>query len=122
MQYAALPYRQGADRFEILLVTSLGTKRWMIPKGWPMKGHAPHEAAVREALEEAGLEGQVARECIGWLALSLTATCSCSTADAARFVSLLPVPLPEWETSAVSLLGQQNSLLGRVGNLRRKCL
>jgi hypothetical protein len=27
VQYAALPYRQGADRFEILLVTSLGTKR-----------------------------------------------------------------------------------------------
>ena len=65
MQYAALPYRQGADQFEILLVTSLGTKRWIIPKGWPMKGHAPHEAAAREALEEAGLEGQVARECIG---------------------------------------------------------
>jgi hypothetical protein len=27
VQYAALPYRQGADQFEILLVTSLGTKR-----------------------------------------------------------------------------------------------
>jgi 8-oxo-dGTP pyrophosphatase MutT (NUDIX family) len=65
LQYAALPYRRGADDFEILLVTSLGTKRWIIPKGWPMKDRAPHEAAAREALEEAGVVGHVGSDVIG---------------------------------------------------------
>lgn len=65
LQYAALPYRQGADDIEILLVTSLGTKRWIIPKGWPMDGRAPHEAAAREALEEAGVVGKVGSDAIG---------------------------------------------------------
>ena len=65
MQYAALPYRRGADHIEVLLVTSLGTKRWIIPKGWPMDGRAPHEAEAREALEEAGVVGEVASEAIG---------------------------------------------------------
>ena len=65
LQYAALPFRQGADYMEILLVTSLGTKRWIIPKGWPMNGRAPHEAAAREALEEAGVVGKIASDAIG---------------------------------------------------------
>ena len=66
LQYAALPYRRGDDDdFEILLVTSLGTKRWIIPKGWPMNGRAPHEAAAREALEEAGVVGEVGSDAIG---------------------------------------------------------
>ena len=65
VQYAALPYRQGNESIEILLVTSLGTKRWIIPKGWPMSGHEPHEAAAREALEEAGVVGAIGSEPIG---------------------------------------------------------
>lgn len=65
LQYAALPYRPAGADVEILLVTSLGTKRWIIPKGWPIKDHAPHEAAAREAVEEAGVEGEVARDAIG---------------------------------------------------------
>jgi 8-oxo-dGTP pyrophosphatase MutT (NUDIX family) len=65
VQYAALPYRQDGERIEILLVTSLGTKRWIIPKGWPMSGHEPHESAAREALEEAGVVGVIGSEPIG---------------------------------------------------------
>ena len=65
VQYAALPYRQGADDIEILLVTSLGTKRWIIPKGWPIPGRAPHASAAREALEEAGVVGKIGSEAIG---------------------------------------------------------
>ena len=40
-----------------MLITSRGTRRWVIPKGNPIKGLAPHEAAAHEALEEAGLTG-----------------------------------------------------------------
>ena len=65
VQYAALPYRADEETVEILLVTSLGTKRWIIPKGWPMNGREPHEAAAREALEEAGVVGTVGAEAIG---------------------------------------------------------
>ena len=65
VQYAALPYRRGPEDIEILLVTSLGTKRWIIPKGWPMRGRKPHEAAAREALEEAGVVGKIGSDVIG---------------------------------------------------------
>jgi 8-oxo-dGTP pyrophosphatase MutT (NUDIX family) len=65
VQYAALPYRRGPGDTEILLVTSLRTKRWIIPKGWPIDGHTPYEAAAREALEEAGVEGRIDSDAIG---------------------------------------------------------
>jgi len=65
-QYAALPYRLGgAGELEILLVTTRETGRWVIPKGWPMKKRAPWRAAEREALEEAGVEGVVAKTQLG---------------------------------------------------------
>jgi 8-oxo-dGTP pyrophosphatase MutT (NUDIX family) len=43
-----------------MLVTSRETRRWIIPKGWPMKGRKPAEVASREAYEEAGLIGSAA--------------------------------------------------------------
>jgi 8-oxo-dGTP pyrophosphatase MutT (NUDIX family) len=65
IQYAALPWRQAGRRIEILLVTSRETRRWVIPKGWPMKGRAPHEAAAIEALEEAGISGEIDPTAVG---------------------------------------------------------
>jgi 8-oxo-dGTP pyrophosphatase MutT (NUDIX family) len=65
IQYAALPWRHAGRRVEILLVTSRETHRWVIPKGWPMKGRAPHEAAAVEALEEAGIYGEIDPTAIG---------------------------------------------------------
>ncbi len=46
-------------------MTSRDTCRWVIPKGWLMKGRTPAEAALREAFEEAGVEGEVAGEMLG---------------------------------------------------------
>jgi 8-oxo-dGTP pyrophosphatase MutT (NUDIX family) len=66
VQYAALPYRHAADgSIEVLMVTSLETHRWILPKGWPMKGRAPHATAAREAFEEAGVVGAVTADAIG---------------------------------------------------------
>lgn len=65
MQFAALPYRVIEGRVEVLLVTSRETRRWVIPKGWPMRGKQPHQAAAREAFEEAGVKGDAAPEAIG---------------------------------------------------------
>ena len=59
IQYAALPWRRAGRRLEVLLITSRETHRWVIPKGWPMKGLAPQEAAAVEASEEAGISGQI---------------------------------------------------------------
>jgi 8-oxo-dGTP pyrophosphatase MutT (NUDIX family) len=66
LQYAALPYRKrGNGAVEILLVTSRGTGRWIIPKGWPMQRLAPHEAAAKEAVEEGGVIGRIGAQPIG---------------------------------------------------------
>jgi 8-oxo-dGTP pyrophosphatase MutT (NUDIX family) len=50
---------------KVILVTTRGRKRWMIPKGWPIRGLDPHESAAREAFEEAGLVGDVHPEALG---------------------------------------------------------
>jgi len=42
-----------------MLLTSRETQRWIIPKGWPVKGRKPAEVASQEAYEEAGLIGQI---------------------------------------------------------------
>jgi 8-oxo-dGTP pyrophosphatase MutT (NUDIX family) len=66
VQYAALPYRlNGHAQPEVMLVTSRETRRWIIPKGWPHKGKAPHHSAAREAFEEAGVVGAVSKDSIG---------------------------------------------------------
>ncbi len=65
IQYAALPYRFEGRRLRILLITSRGTGRWVIPKGWPMKGLKPQEAVATESAEEAGLLGETAARPIG---------------------------------------------------------
>ncbi len=65
-QYAALPYRRNKKGVvEIMLVTSRETRRWIIPKGWPISGVEPKNLAALEAMEEAGLLGKVGDEPIG---------------------------------------------------------
>lgn len=65
IQYAALPFRIEAAQVWILLITSRGTQRWIIPKGWPINGLRPQEAAATEAAEEAGIIGEVEDSPIG---------------------------------------------------------
>jgi 8-oxo-dGTP pyrophosphatase MutT (NUDIX family) len=64
LQYAALPWRLG-KKLEIMLVSSRETRRWVIPKGWPMKGRKPHTTAAIEALQEAGLLGKIEKTPLG---------------------------------------------------------
>ncbi|MEQ9693740.1 NUDIX hydrolase [Shimia sp. SDUM112013] len=56
-QFGALVYRIQNGKTQILLITSRKTRRWIIPKGWPMSGLTPAQAAAREAWEEAGVKG-----------------------------------------------------------------
>ena len=64
LQFAVLPWRR-EEGLEIMLVSSRETGRWVLPKGWPMKGIKPHKSAAREALEEAGILGKVAKTSLG---------------------------------------------------------
>ncbi|WEK06804.1 MAG: NUDIX hydrolase [Candidatus Devosia phytovorans] len=65
-QVAALPWRQDADgKVRLLLVTSRTNAKWMLPKGWPMEGKTAAEAALVEANEEAGIDGEVSEAPIG---------------------------------------------------------
>ncbi|MGV6812064.1 MAG: NUDIX hydrolase [Brevirhabdus sp.] len=64
-QFAALCYRMRAGEPEVLLVTTRRTKRWIIPRGWPLHGSTPSATAQTEALEEAGAEGKMHNTCIG---------------------------------------------------------
>jgi 8-oxo-dGTP pyrophosphatase MutT (NUDIX family) len=59
VQLAALPFRIALGSLQVLLITSRETRRWIIPKGWPIRGLPPRDVAAREALEEAGLVGTI---------------------------------------------------------------
>jgi 8-oxo-dGTP pyrophosphatase MutT (NUDIX family) len=63
-QVAALCWRR-APMPEVLLVTSLRTRRWILPKGWPQAGLTLSQSAAREALEEAGIVGEIAAAPLG---------------------------------------------------------
>lgn len=59
-----LPHRNGRG-LEVLLITSLNRKRWIVPKGWPEPDLSPAENAAREAFEEAGVTGKISPQPIG---------------------------------------------------------
>lgn len=65
-QYGALPWRRNRrGEIEILLITSRRRMRWIIPKGWPVKGRPDYLSAALEAFEEAGVIGEVYPHPIG---------------------------------------------------------
>ncbi|WP_425072970.1 NUDIX hydrolase [Sagittula sp. S175] len=60
LQFAALCYRGEGEDLRVLLITSRDTGRWVLPKGWPMRGRDGAGTALREAWEEAGVRKAVA--------------------------------------------------------------
>lgn len=66
IQTGALPWRLGrGNRTEVLLVTGRNSGRWMIPKGWPIRGKSLAKAAAQEAFEEAGVKGTISTKPLG---------------------------------------------------------
>lgn len=59
----AIRFEEGAPW--VMLVTSRETKRWVIPKGWPMRGKGNWAAAEQEAKEEAGIIGRTCKQPVG---------------------------------------------------------
>lgn len=65
-QVAALCYRERRKKGrQVLLITSRGTGRWILPKGWPIKGLDAPGAAKQEAWEEAGVKGRISDDPLG---------------------------------------------------------
>ena len=64
-QFGALCWRVKNGHVQVLMITSRRRKRWILPKGWPVDGATPLEAAEREAFEEAGVTGKARAVCIG---------------------------------------------------------
>lgn len=58
-QVAAIPVRWTDGKPEILLITTRGQGRWIVPKGWALLDCLATECAAREAFEEGGVTGQV---------------------------------------------------------------
>lgn len=65
LQSGVLPYRIQDEKLEILLVTSRKKKKWIIPKGIIESGMKAYESAALEALEEAGVIGEVLQDPMG---------------------------------------------------------
>lgn len=49
----------------MLLVTSRGTGRWILPKGWVNPGQSAAQSAAQEAWEEGGVRGAVDADPLG---------------------------------------------------------
>src|SRR5687767_433995 len=65
-QVAAIPFRlDNSGKAEVLLITSRTTNRFLVPKGWPMKGKSGKKAAITEAKEEAGVTGKALKKPLG---------------------------------------------------------
>lgn len=100
VQVAAICYQgKGADR-KILMITSRETKRWILPKGWPIDGLDANAAAAQEAWEEAGVKAaNIAPEPIGAYEyekrLEGGATVACDTQVYAIEVAHLEDQFPE---------------------------
>jgi phosphohistidine phosphatase len=64
-QSGALPFRMKNGNLEVLLITSRKGKRWVVPKGIVEPGYDAPDSAAKEALEEAGIEGQMSSRSLG---------------------------------------------------------
>ena len=51
-----------ASPHQVLLVTSFGRQRWVLPKGHIERGQTPRQAACQEAYEEAGVRGPLQKQ------------------------------------------------------------
>jgi 8-oxo-dGTP pyrophosphatase MutT (NUDIX family) len=56
-QSGVIPYRKKNGRTEVLLVTSIKKRNWIIPKGFIEYHLTPFQSAKKEAFEEAGVRG-----------------------------------------------------------------
>lgn len=96
-QSAVIPYRRTSEGLKVLLITSSRRKRWVIPKGLiePMLSAA--ESALKEAYEEAGIQGEISAAPIGSYAYPKWGT----TCVVAVFLLEVTTILDAWPEAAI---------------------
>jgi 8-oxo-dGTP pyrophosphatase MutT (NUDIX family) len=97
-QYGALPFRVGADgKISIMLVTTRGTGRWIVPKGWPIANLRPRDVAAREAYEEAGLVGEMlGKKAVGRFTYEKSGGGHARRCEVKLFAMRIHHQLPDW--------------------------
>jgi 8-oxo-dGTP pyrophosphatase MutT (NUDIX family) len=97
-QYGVIPVRLSRDgRLQILLLTSRGTGRWVVPKGWPMRKRTPAGTAEREAYEEAGVKGWLwSRKPIGSYSYTKADEAALGKILVKLFVLAVEEQMPDW--------------------------
>jgi phosphohistidine phosphatase len=96
-QSSVIPYRMRDGKPEILVVASSKKHHLVVPKGIKEPGLSPQASAAKEALEEAGVEGEVADTALG--------SYSCEKWGATCTVTVYPMKVTrviaeeEWEES-----------------------
>jgi 8-oxo-dGTP pyrophosphatase MutT (NUDIX family) len=64
-QAGAIPFQHRKGVLYVLLITSRGSGRWVIPKGGIEPGFTARQAAAQEAFEEAGIKGEMDQQPLG---------------------------------------------------------
>ncbi len=96
-QSSVIPYRVRDGKTEILVIASSKKNHLVVPKGIQEPGLSPQASAAQEALEEAGIEGEVAEDALGsYTCEKWGATCSVAVYPM-RVTGLLADD--EWEES-----------------------
>lgn len=66
IQFGAIPYQVIDGHAVFLMITSRSSANWIFPKGSALAGLAPWQVAEKEALEEAGVRGEIAETPVGY--------------------------------------------------------
>jgi len=96
LQAGCVPVRGVYPALEVLLVTSRYTGEWIAPKGNIDADEEPEEAAEREAFEEAGVRGRIARQ-LGCFTYPRGTTVVCIDV----FALVVTEELPRWPEQLV---------------------
>lgn len=65
LQASAIPFRWRDGQLEFCLITTVRKGRWSFPKGIIDPGETHVDTALKEAYEEAGLQGRIVGEPLG---------------------------------------------------------
>jgi 8-oxo-dGTP pyrophosphatase MutT (NUDIX family) len=64
-QSGVIPFRSISGKIEVMLVTSIRKRNWIIPKGFIEYNMSPFQSAKKEAFEEAGIRGSNRTKILG---------------------------------------------------------
>jgi 8-oxo-dGTP pyrophosphatase MutT (NUDIX family) len=107
-QVAALPIRERDGKTEVCLITTRGTRRWTLPKGWPMKGRQDSVAARIEAEQEAGVTGKAGEKPVGSFLYWKRRAAHFELVEVTVYPLRKPASLPVWKEQAQRLVRWAN--------------